>query len=218
MMNGAKEMSARKTREKTRNAFWREPLSFRVFRVFRGQVLLLTLLFAASCTQKMADQPSLKPLEASPVFPDGRSAREPVKGTVPSGFTRMNGRAAPEQTFDQNATKPPFPVTLEILERGQARFNIYCAVCHGRTGEGDGMVVRRGFSAPPTYHSDRLRQAPIGHFYDVITHGFGGMASYANQVEPRDRWAIAAYIRALQLSQNAEMADLPPELRNELDK
>lgn len=217
-MHGEKEMFARETRERTRNAFWREHLSFRVFRVFRGQFLLLTLFLAASCTQKMADQPSLKPLQASPVFPDGKSARQPVQGTVPSGFTRMNGRAAAEEAVDPNALKPPFPVTLELLERGRGRFNIYCAVCHGRTGDGDGMVVRRGFSRPPTYHSDRLRQAPIGHFYDVITHGFGGMASYANQVEPGDRWAIAAYIRALQLSQNAEMADLPPELRHELDK
>lgn len=217
-MHGEKEMFAREAREKTRNAFWRELLSLRTIRVICGQVLLLTILFTASCTQKMADQPSLKPLQASPVFPDGKSARQPVKGTVPSGFTRMNGRAATEEAFDPNALKPPFPVTLELLERGQRRFNIYCAVCHGRTGEGNGMVVRRGFSAPPTYHSDRLRQAPMGHFYDVITHGFGGMASYANQVEPGDRWAIAAYIRALQLSQNAEIADLPPELRNELDK
>lgn len=218
MMNGAKEMFARKTRETREKKDIRARMHFVSVRVFRGQVLLLTLFFAASCTQKMADQPSLKPLQPSPVFPDGRSAREPVKGTVPSGFTRMNGRAASEQAFDPNTVKPPFPVTLEILQRGQDRFNIYCAVCHGRTGEGNGMVVRRGFSAPPTYHSDRLRQAPIGHFYDVITHGFGGMASYANQVEPRDRWAIAAYIRALQLSQNAEISDVPPELRNELDK
>ncbi len=125
-------------------------------------------------------------------------------------------RVAAAENFDKNTNELPFPLTAEVLERGQQRFEINCAVCHGKTGGGGGMVVKRGFSPPPPYHSERLRNLPLGHFYDVITNGYGGMGSYAAQVEPRDRWAIAAYIRALQLSQNANISDVPPEKRGEL--
>ena len=104
----------------------------------------------------------------------------------------------------------PFPVTKEVIERGQERFNIYCSPCHGRLGNGDGMIVRRGFRHPPSYHIDRLRSRPNGYIYDVITNGFGAMPDYAAQIAPRDRWAIVAYIRALQLSQNATVNDVPP--------
>ncbi len=114
-------------------------------------------------------------------------------------------------------TEFPFPITLDILERGRERFEIYCATCHGRTGDGNGMIVQRGFPPPPSYHIDRLRQAPVGHFYNVITRGYGVMYSYASRVEPRDRWAIAAYIRALQLSHNAVLADAAPEGRTQLE-
>jgi mono/diheme cytochrome c family protein len=119
---------------------------------------------------------------------------------------------------DARSDTLPFPLTIEVLERGRERFDINCAVCHGRTGDGDGMIVRRGYSRPPTFHDDRLRNAPLGHFYDVITNGFGGMPRYAGQVEPQDRWAIAAYIRALQLSQDATLNDVPADRRNELEK
>jgi mono/diheme cytochrome c family protein len=111
----------------------------------------------------------------------------------------------------------PFPVTRQVLDRGQERFNIYCSPCHGRLGNGLGMIVRRGLKRPPSYHIDRLRQIPIGYFYDVITNGFGAMADYSAQVVPRDRWAIAAYIRVLQYSQMASINDVPPESRSELN-
>ena len=112
----------------------------------------------------------------------------------------------------------PMQVTPELLQRGRERYDIYCAVCHGATGEGNGEIVQRGFPAPPTYHSERLRNAPIGHFYDVITSGYGVMYSYASRVEPNDRWAIAAYIRALQLSQHASAGDLPPNDQKQLEQ
>jgi mono/diheme cytochrome c family protein len=124
---------------------------------------------------------------------------------------------APDSTvrFEDKAVPPP-PVTLALLERGQGRFRIYCTPCHSELGDGRGMVVRRGFPAPPSYHIDRLRAAPVEHFYDVITHGYGAMYSYANRVQPADRWAIAAYIRALQLSQHASIDDVPADQRDKL--
>ncbi len=112
----------------------------------------------------------------------------------------------------------PIPITREVLERGRERFDIYCSPCHGRTGEGNGMIVQRGFPPPPSYHIDRLRQAPAGHFFDVITQGYGIMYSYAARVEPSDRWAIAAYIRALQKSHDANLGDVPPQERAQLEE
>ena len=112
----------------------------------------------------------------------------------------------------------PFPLTAEVLDRGEQRFNIYCTPCHGLTGKGDGMIVRRGYRQPPSYHIDRLRQVPLGHFYDVMTNGFGAMPDYRAQIAPRDRWAIAAYVRALQLSQHASAADVPAEERQKLSQ
>jgi len=150
-------------------------------------------------------------LSASPFFDDGRSARPLVEGTLP------RGRIAEDSFFlPKDSDVFPFPVTQQVLERGRERFNIYCSVCHGRLGDGDGMIVRRGFRRPPSYHIDRLRQAPAGHFFDVITNGFGAMPDYAAQVSPRDRWAIIAYIRALQLSQHYPAAELPPEGRKQI--
>ena len=188
------------------------------FRLRAYVFLLIFSLFAASCAQKMATQPDHKPLAASEFFPAEQLARQPVAGTIPSGFMRNNARVEPEENFDKNSNQMPFPVTAEVLERGRERFEINCAACHGRSGDGNGMVAQRGFSPPPTYHSERLRNAPLGHFYDVITNGYGGMGSYAAQVEPNDRWAIVAYIRALQVSQNANIGDVPPEKRGELEK
>ncbi len=137
------------------------------------------------------------------------------------GDTAMKGAAAPATTVPTatpanaavgaDVNEFPFPITREILDRGQERYNIYCSPCHGVMGDGKGMVVLRGFRPPPTYHQDRLRTAPLGHFFDVITNGFGTMPDYSMQIPPHERWAIIAYIRALQLSQNAQLADVPPD-------
>jgi hypothetical protein len=166
----------------------------------------------------MASQPHIRPLEQSAFFEHGQSARPVVPGTVPSGYTRNNVRLEQAGHFDPNAQGLPFPLTREVLERGRERFNIYCAACHAQTGAGDGMVVRRGFSRPPSFQTDALRAAPMGHFYDVMTDGFGAMPSYAVQIPTEDRWAIAAYIRALQLSQHATLDDVPAENRNQLEQ
>ena len=192
-------------------------------------VLLLTtcVLLAAGCRQDMQDQPRFKPLRSNPMFDDGGSARPLVEGTVPRAPAsfRPSWLAAPakptpvlEVNDPSKVTEFPFPVTANVLDRGQERFNIYCAVCHGRVGDGRGMVVQRGFRQPPSYHIDRLRAAPIGHFYDVVTNGFGAMPSYGEQVTPQDRWAIIAYIRALQLSQHAPVSDVPLEKRGKLSE
>jgi len=178
---------------------------------------MLGLAALAACRQDMHDQPKYLPLRPSSFFDDGRSARPIPENTVARGHLDEDrvfytGRDAGGKLV----TEFPFPITKEVLLRGQERFNIYCTPCHDQTGSGNGMVVRRGFRRPPTYHSDRLRQIPVGHFYDVITNGFGAMQDYSAQVQPRDRWAIAAYIRALQLSQNAPASELPSDARAQL--
>ncbi|HSB78094.1 MAG TPA: cytochrome c [Candidatus Methylomirabilis sp.] len=175
------------------------------------------LLFAAACQQQMADQPRYKPLAQSAFFGDDRSARPPVEGTVARGHLNADERFYTGKSGGALVDRLPIPVTLELLERGQDRFNIFCAPCHDRTGSGQGMIVRRGYRQPASYHIDRLRQAPVGHFFDVMTNGFGAMPDYAAQIPPGDRWAIAAYIRALQLSQNASLADVPPAERQKLE-
>ncbi len=181
------------------------------------RLLLLACAFAfAGCAQQMGHQPHVRPLEPSSVFPDRQSARPPVPGTVVSGYTRTNHRIDPPPPVDPNTDSLPFALNADVLQRGRERFDIYCSECHGLTGEGNGIVVQRGFSRPPSYYDPRLRQAPLGHFYDVMTNGYGAMASYASQVEPQDRWAIAAYIRTLQASRNATIADVPPDKRAEL--
>ncbi len=185
----------------------------------RAFVLPIVVLgLVAGCRQDMHDQPKYQPLEASAFFGDGRSARPPVQGTVARGddelraddhlyLGKVNG--VDVETF-------PFPITAEVLARGRERYDIFCTPCHGAVGDGNGMVVRRGYRRPPSLHEDRLRQAPPGHYFDVMTNGFGAMADYAAQVRVRDRWAIIAYIRALQLSQNATISDVPAEARQEL--
>ncbi|MBI4458935.1 MAG: cytochrome c [Acidobacteria bacterium] len=179
-----------------------------------GCALLLfasELVLLAGCRQQMADQPRHDPLSASSFFADGRSARPLVEGAVAYGTLE-------EDFLHVSATTEafPIPVTEELLARGQERFNIFCSVCHGLLGDGNGMIPRRGFRHPPSYHSDRLRNAPVGHFYDVITNGFGAMPDYASQVPPRDRWAIIAYLRALQLSQHISASELQPADRGRL--
>ena len=166
------------------------------------------------CRQDMHDQPKYKPLAASTFFADGKAARPQVPETVARGQLKMDRHFYTGRTGKELAATFPFPVTKEILARGQERFNIYCTPCHGLLGDGAGMVVERGFRRPPSFHIDRLREAPPGHFFDAITNGFGAMASYGSRIPPRDRWAIAAYIRALQLSQHAPLSDVPAEERS----
>jgi hypothetical protein len=179
-----------------------------------GLVALAALL--CGCRADMQDTPKAKTFRESRFYDDRMTARQLIAGTVPA-----TGLADDELLYNGTvggrvATVFPFPVTREVLDRGRDRYNIFCSPCHGRLGDGDGMIVRRGFRRPPSYHIERLRQAPVGHFYDVIAHGFGSMYDYAARVAPRDRWAIVAYIRALELSQNATLADVPPRERAQL--
>lgn len=183
----------------------------------RWVLVVACLLMFSACAQQMAEQPHIRPLEPSSVFPNQQSARPLVAGTVPTGYTRTNRLLESSMNFDPNADELPFPLTGDVLQRGRERYNIYCSACHGLTGEGNGMVVQRGFSRPPSYFDPRLRQVPLGHFYDVIKNGYGAMASYAVQVEPQDRWAVAAYIRTLQASRSVPVADVPLEKRAELE-
>jgi mono/diheme cytochrome c family protein len=169
------------------------------------------MILASGCRQDMARQPKQRPLSPSAFFEDGRSERSLVEGAVYRGQLEEEALGA---TKDSNVF--PLPVTRELLERGRERYGIFCSPCHGLQGDGNGMVALRGFRHPPSYHIDRLRQAPVGYFYDVIINGFGVMPDYAAQVPPRDRWAIIAYVRALQLSRNAPAADLPANLRERL--
>ena len=193
----------------------------------RVLLLLLCVVALAGCRRDMQDQPKAKPYRSSAFFKDGLSSRPPVEGTVPRGWLRADKElytgkktstssattqpgAAPAtpgaeasqvaSAYPDDVDKFPFPITQDILNRGQERFAIFCSVCHGMTGEGDGMIARRGFRKPPSYHEQRLRDAPVGHFYDVMTNGWGAMPSYAVQIPVEDRWAIIAYVRALQLS------------------
>jgi mono/diheme cytochrome c family protein len=211
--------------------------------------LFLALPLAAGCQQKMAVQPSYKPLDPSSFFDDGQSARPTVPGTVARGHLRTNlalftGKYTPE-TLDW--TRPasvlgvaaldplgaaltaaaqqndyvetfPFPISREILQHGRDRYMIYCVVCHDPLGTGRGKIVERGYTAPPSYHIPRLRAAPVGHFFAVITRGYGSMPSHGELVPPRDRWAITAYIRALQLSQHFPREELTDAMREELAK
>jgi mono/diheme cytochrome c family protein len=154
---------------------------------------LLALVLSAGCHSDMYDQQRGKPLAASRFYEDGQAARPLVEGELLQ-TGKVDGRLS--DTF-------PFPVTAELLRRGRERYDIYCTPCHGLLGDGKGMIVRRGFPAPPSFHSDTLRGKPAGHYVDVVTNGIGKMFSYADRVSPHDRWAIVAYIRALQLSQNA---------------
>jgi mono/diheme cytochrome c family protein len=170
---------------------------------------LLAVLALTGCRQDMQDQPRFKPLAESDFYADLRSARPPVEGTVARGQLHEDTYFYSGKLGNNPGDYMPFPVTDDVLARGRERFNIYCAPCHSRTGDGNGMIVQRGFRAPPSYHTERLRKAPLGYFFDVMTEGFGAMPDYASQIPPRDRWTIVAYIRALQLSQEATMSDVP---------
>jgi mono/diheme cytochrome c family protein len=166
----------------------------------------------------MHDQPKYVPLRESTFFSDARSARPVIEGTVARGQLRDDPLLYTGKVNNADATTFPFPIDDKVMARGRERFDIYCAPCHSRTGLGDGMIVRRGYRHPPSLHLDRLREAPVGHFFDVITNGFGAMPDYAAQIKVEDRWAIVAYVRALQLSAHATVADVPADRRADLDR
>jgi hypothetical protein len=178
----------------------------------------LALLALAGCRQDMQDQPKYTADAASTFFADGRADRPQVPGTVVHGSFHENTAYYEGKESGQPVAELPVAVTTALLVRGRERFDIYCSPCHDRTGSGNGMIVNRGLRAPPSLHLQRLREAPAGHFFDVITNGLGIMLNYRAQVPVADRWAIIAYIRALQLSQNATVADVPADQRAALDQ
>ncbi len=176
----------------------------------------IIMLATTSCRQDMHDQPRFEPLEQNSFFADNRASRPLVAGTVARGHLRIDKHLFQGRQDGEFVSTFPFPITREILERGRERYNIFCTPCHDQTGNGNGMIVQRGFRAPPSFHLDRLRQAPVGHFFDVITNGLGAMYDYKERIRPRDRWAIVAYVRALQFSQNANIGDVPEAIRQKL--
>jgi len=190
-------------------------------------LLLAGLIFLSGCdmsTLHMRDQAKFEPLEESTLFEDGLASRQLPANTIPRGEwgqIKMDEHLYTGKINGEFADTLPMPVTRELLTRGQERYNIFCAPCHSRVGDGQGMIVQRGFPPPPSFHIDRLRQEPPGYYYDVISNGFGVMYGYASRIHPNDRWAIVAYIRALQLSQNATISDVPqaerPDLMNQTE-
>ena len=183
-----------------------------------GSCALLACMALAGCRQDMHDAPRYEPLEASTFFTDGKASRPLVTNTVARGQLRQDRHLYEGVVDGRPADTFPMPVTDQVMARGRDRFNVFCTPCHGGTGEGDGMIVQRGFRRPPSYHEERLRSAPVGYFFDVMTHGFGAMQDYSAQIPVADRWAIAAYIRALQFSQRASVNDVPADRRPDLDR
>ncbi len=202
-------------------------------------IIISLVVLSVGCRYDMQDQPRYKAFKKSDFFSDDKAMRDLPEGTVARGYLREDKAfyTGKKQNIDNNAVaqtttdasgntliasfpndieKSPVPLTKELLDRGEQRYKVFCIVCHGPVGKGDGMVVRRGYPQPPTYHDDRLRNAPDGHFYDVMTNGWGKMNSYASQIPPADRWAIVAYIRALQISQNPNgISSMPMAKTNE---
>ncbi len=179
-------------------------------------VVLFGLISVEGCRLDMHIQPRYDPDSPSSFFPDGRSERPMVPGTVARGHLRIDELLYTGKINGKFANLFPFPITKKDLQRGQQRFNIYCSPCHGYAGDGDGMIVRRGFPAPPSYHNAKIINTPVGKYFSVMTNGQGTMYSYADRVAVKDRWRIAAYIRALQLSQNATLNELPTSERLKL--
>ncbi len=173
----------------------------------KRRLALVLLAAALGCRQDMFNQPKLLPLQSSTFFADGRASRPLPEDTVARGQLHGDELLYTGRIGGAVADRFPFPVTAAVLDRGQVRYDIFCSPCHGRLGDGNGMIVQRGFKAPPSFHSERLRQAPSGHFFDVMTNGFGVMYDYRSRISPEDRWAIAAYVRALQLSQHGDASD-----------
>ncbi len=182
-------------------------------------ILAVTVgMTVAACRQDMHDAPRYEPLEASPFFSDGSASRTPVANTVARGQLNEDRHWHEGVVDGRPAELFPMPVTAEVMARGRERFDVFCSPCHGLTGVGNGMIVQRGFRQPPSFHDERLRDAPVGYFFDVMTNGFGAMQDYAAQLPVEDRWAVAAYIRALQSSRGATFADVPNNRRIELER
>lgn len=180
-------------------------------------LLVLALSALTACRQDMHDAPKYEPLEESRFFADGQASRPLVAGTVARGQLRGDDRLYRGVGSDGAfVTELPVAVDRDLLLRGRQRFEIYCSPCHGRTGDGKGMIVQRGFKSPQSFHQDRLRNMPVGYYFDVMTNGFGQMSSYASQVPVEDRWAIAAWVQTLQLARHAPVAELSPEERARL--
>ena len=186
-------------------------------RLVTAVVSLAMLLTLSACQQKMANQPRYDPLEASDFFEDGMSARPRVEGTVARGELVTDPLLATGKVNGQLTNGYPFAITAEVIDRGHERYDIFCSECHGRVGDGNGMIPARGYRRPPSFHTETVRDQPTGHFFDVMTNGFGAMPPYGTMITPQDRWAIVAYIRALQLSQHATVADVPVADRAKLD-
>lgn len=180
-------------------------------------LLATTAIVAAGCRQDMHDTPRYEAFEASKSYPDGRSSRSAPAGTVARGWLRDDEALYTGKVAGQLVDQFPFPIGAAEMHRGQERFTIYCTPCHGKLGDGNGMVVQRGLRQAASYHQERLRQEKAGYFFDVITNGFGAMQGYADQIPARDRWLIVSYVRALQLSQHASVADVPADRRAELE-
>ena len=181
--------------------------------------ILLGAIALSACRQDMHDGPRYRPLRASQFFTDTSSVRMPVANTVSRNpLAETDELLYTGKINGQLANEFPMPVTAAVLARGEERYNIFCSPCHGRTGQGDGMIVQRGMRQPPSFMEDRLRNAPAGYFFDVMTHGFGAMQDYAAQIPVQDRWAIVAYERALQFSQHAAVGDVPDNRRGDLDR
>ena len=186
--------------------------------LFKSVLVASLITFFPGCRRDMQDQPKFKPYRGTKFFGDERSARPLVAGTVARGQLEEESLLAAAKSGPAFADALPMPVDEALLRRGQERYTIYCTPCHGRLGRGDGMVVRRGYRQPSSFHVDRLRAQPAGYFFDAISHGFGAMPDYAAQIAVADRWAIVAYLRALQLSQNVPASELTPEARAQLGK
>ena len=172
-------------------------------------VAALSVVAVAGCRQDMHNQPKYRPLRATTFFADGSSARPLVEGTIARGTVQEDQAFFTGKVGNAPVRELPFPVDDAVLERGQERYNIFCTPCHDATGGGKGMVVLRGYKQPPSFHEERLRNVEAGYYFDVMTNGFGGMPDYRDQLSARDRWAVVAYIRALQLSQHAAATDVP---------
>ena len=184
----------------------------------RAALLLAGTLVLGSCRQDMHDQPRYEPQEGNPTFADGRGDRPQVEGTIARGQLVVDQLLHTGKEAGAFSARFPFPVTEETLQRGRERYDIYCSACHDRTGSGSGMAVQRGFLQPTSFHDERLRKAPPGYFFDVITNGFGAMYDYADRITPTDRWAIVSYVRALQASSNVPVESLPEKIQQQMSE
>ena len=194
---------------------WFSAQSFIMLKLLKKLMMLTAVagVALAGCRQQMADQPHKRPLEPSNFFDDGMASRPVLPGTVARAVEEPNNQRLNSKAEGKLVDAFPFEVTMEVLARGQERYEIFCSPCHDRLGTGQGMIVRRGFTPARSFHEPRLRDAPAGHFFEIITQGFGPMPSYADQLSEHDRWAVIAYIRALQFSRNVRLDQLPPEDR-----